>query len=236
MTSTSHAPVGPTTVPSATGNVQRISLATENTVSQTATLGKRKVTGISEADAWYPGMGVPCFPFGPQTEVHQRKKHFRTSLLFLELQAQVKQAVENKQKMDEVERNLSIEIAHRNPIAFVNKATPEPAHKPATLDIEIISAKKALLRDPEIPAPLTPKILDAARKELPAGAVFSIDACLKCWREKKMAWDEVLFTIKTFASSSPSLMSAMEAKLRTQPLGEQATQAQMLELARLACT
>ena len=158
-------------------------------------------------------------------------------MLFLELQAQVKQAVQNKHKMDEAERIVSLEIAHRNPIApFVKKATPEPAHKPATLDIEAISAtKKSLLKEPESPAPLTPKILEAARKELPAGAVFSIDTCLKCWREKKMAWDEVLFTIKTFASSSPSLLFALEAKLYAQPLGEQATQEQMAELTRLAC-
>eukprot|EP00287_Rhodomonas_sp_CCMP768_P003874 CAMPEP_0196717554 /NCGR_PEP_ID=MMETSP1091-20130531/908_1 /TAXON_ID=302021 /ORGANISM="Rhodomonas sp., Strain CCMP768" /LENGTH=236 /DNA_ID=CAMNT_0042057921 /DNA_START=72 /DNA_END=782 /DNA_ORIENTATION=+ len=205
-----------------------------------AKLGKRKLEMI-ESESWYPGKGVPCFPFGPKNELQMRTKQFKTSLLFLELQSQVKQAMVNKNKADEAERQLSLEVAQRHPIApiaaptHVEQSSVSATRKVDEMDMEYISAKKRKVAAAEMPAPLSASVLEAARKELPSGAVLAIETCLKCWREKKMGKDEVLFTIKTFASASPSLLHALEFKERPQFLGEAATQEQMRELSMLAC-
>jgi len=206
-----------------------------------ASLGKRK--NSDNQDAWYPGMD-----HGPQNEQVKRSKHFNTTMLFLELQAQVKSAIDNKRKHDEKERQISLQIAKEYPIPFkpspdfklsleeAVKAQEPAARKPEMIgDMEYICKKKGHV-EPEFPAPLSAEILAIVRKELHAGAVFSIDTCLKCWREKKMDLEEVLFTIRSFAKNSPALLASLEEKVSV-PVSqcEVASAEQMRELSMLAC-
>eukprot|EP00288_Rhodomonas_lens_P013850 CAMPEP_0177711582 /NCGR_PEP_ID=MMETSP0484_2-20121128/11937_1 /TAXON_ID=354590 /ORGANISM="Rhodomonas lens, Strain RHODO" /LENGTH=228 /DNA_ID=CAMNT_0019223323 /DNA_START=107 /DNA_END=793 /DNA_ORIENTATION=- len=227
MSALPAAPVGPTALPSKIA--ERTPPPAGSQDVEPVSLGKRKAS----EDTWYPGMGLSS-----KNDQQKRTKQFKTSLLFLQLQAQVKSAIENKAKADAKERQISLEIAHRHPMvspARIEIAAPATRKPVNDMDMDYISAKKKLaVREMEMPAPLSAQVLEAARKELPAGAVFSIDTCLKCWREKKMAWDEVLFTVKTFASSSATLKSALEST-EQQHRGEQATMEQMRELSALAC-
>lgn len=83
-----------------------------------------------------------------------------------------------------------------------------------------------------LPRPLTRAVLEHAYKELGVGAEQSIEACLQCWRQEKLGTDELLITLKSFASQSTTLQRHL-ACIMPSVEGEVATVEQMRELTEM---
>jgi hypothetical protein len=96
----------------------------------------------------------------------------------------------------------------------------------------IVCGKKAAAR---LPLALKHSELEAAYAELPKGAKISIEASLKCWRERRLDLPELLTTFKSFQSQSPVLQRALsKVSLGTEAVQcEVATPEQMRELSAL---
>ena len=82
-------------------------------------LGKRRVReGRWDGDdfEWTPSAGVRCYMNGTPADAERRRKILRTSLLFMQLQKQVSEAVRWRHARDAREAKLSAEIAAKHPV------------------------------------------------------------------------------------------------------------------------
>ncbi len=222
-------------------------------------LGKRSVReerwGGDEDFEWTPGVGVRCYMHGTPEDAAHRRKILRTSLLFMQLQKQVSDAVRWRHARDAREAKMSAEIAARHPVRFPDDEPAKAERTDATTAAVVVEAcpavvaasfeekmkadareAKARMEADRLPAPLTNAALDDAFKELPRGTQTSIEACIKCWRENKMAPADLLATVRAFASSSPALRKVFAGPEHcgVGELGEVATAEQMHELSRMA--
>jgi hypothetical protein len=222
-------------------------------------LGKRSEREQQWADVddfeWAPGSGLPCFMLGTHEEAVRRKKILRTSLLFMQLQKQVTDAVRWRHARDAHEVKVSAAIAAKHPVCFHDKETAQTEHEEAVTAasmaqvcpvVAVVSFEEKMKADAReakvrmeaarLPAPLTQLALEKAYKEMPEGAEVSIQKCIKCWRENKMAPADLLGTVKSFASSSPTLRKVFDAAEHrgADELGQVATAEQMQELSRMA--
>ena len=224
-------------------------------------LGKRSEREQQWADddcsdfEWSPGAGVPCFMLGTREAAVRRKKILRTSLLFMQLQKQVSDAVRWRHARDAHEVRVSAVIAAKHPVRFPDEETTHDEHEEAVTAasvaqvcpvVAVVSFEEKMLADAReaksrmeaarLPAPLTQLALEEAYKEMPEGAEVSIQKCIKCWRESKMAPADLLATVKAFASSSPTLRKVFDAAEHrgAGELGQVATAEQMQELSRMA--
>ena len=203
---------------------------------------------IGGEDEWRPGAGMSHSPSDQPEEKMRKNKLQRTSLLFMELQQQVKDALRLRHDRDAREIKLSAEIAARHPIVL---ADGEPAHArdEVECDVQLVSAsfeekmkadaleaRSRMERAQSLPAPLTHAVLNEAYKQMPGGAEASIEKCIKCWRENKMGPTDLLATVKAFSRSSAALQKLFaEATVEVgQDLGQVATPEQMRELKGLA--
>ena len=217
-------------------------------------LGKRSVReerqGVDDDDfEWTPGAGVRCYVHGEPEDAARRRKILRTSLLFMQLQKQVSDAVRWRHARDAREAKVSAEIAAKHPVRFPDDEPAKTAaagvveERPAVTVVSFEEKMKADVREAKarmeadrLPAPLTHAVLDDAFKELPEGTQTAIEACIKCWRENKMAPADLLATVRAFASSSPALrmVFAGAEHCGAGERGEVATAEQMNELSRMA--
>jgi hypothetical protein len=199
---------------------------------------------------WRPDIQFP--ENGSLEEEALRAKMKRTSLLYIELQAQVRFALMQRRKRDAEEMRLSGEIAKRNPLQMPCDA---PAHTQVecssgarvqqcqaqevaasssdaeqTLEIAL-KAKPRVEAARDMPHPLTQAILDEAFTQLDHGTQASIKNCLKCWRENKLDSSDVLETVKSFSGSCAALKQVF---VMDEGEGEVASTEEMRELARQA--
>jgi len=212
---------------------------------------------------WAPGAGVPAYPFGSAEERINRERLHRTTLLFQQLEQQVQDCLKRKRAHDAREASESFKIAMAHPLkapaTTYASATAQPVLKrmrtgewhavfetaeeqaaqeqeAATPKAEVVEAiacgKKAAAH---LPLALKHSELEAAYAELPKGAKISIEASLKCWRERRLGLPELLTTFKSFQSQSPVLQRALSnVSLGTEAVQcEVATPEQMRELSAL---
>ena len=209
-----------------------------------AMLGKRNVR--EELEGWTPGRGLLT---EAASEDSRAAFDRRTSLLFLELQNNVHEALRWRHARDAKARKVSHNIAKRNPL-------PEPAvvaetvhavteELPATVkkvDVKVLlsfeekmkadaAEAKARACARSLPEPLTTALLSAAFKEVPSGAEQTIERVIECWRTNKLSALDVIATVKSFSGSSPVLRKLFAAQ---EQQGEVASAEQMVELTRLA--
>ena len=209
----------------------------------TTLLGKRgRPTGV-----WTPGSGLEH----KTTEDERILFDKRTSLLFLQLQQDVKDALRWRHTRDAKARNESAEIAQRCPLVFAEEPAsthtkdeveeaPTPVKRVSILSFEekmkadALAAKARAEAAKALPAPLTQVALDEAYKQLPAGADQTIESVINCWRNNKLSADDVLSTVKSFSGSSVVLQEMFFTSSSVDGEGEVASDEQMRELARLA--
>ena len=207
-------------------------------------LGKRTLR--EEMDGWTPGCGL-------STEAHSEDSRAafdrRTSLLFLELQKTVHDALRWRHARDAKARKVSHDIAKRCPLlepaVAASKVHTVQEELPATVkkaEVKVVlsfeekmkadaAEAKARACARSLPEPLTTALLSAAYKEVPSGAEQTIERVLECWRTSKLSEHDVIATVKSFSGSSPVLRKLFAAQ---EQQGEVASAEQMVELARLA--
>ena len=207
-------------------------------------LGKRSAR--LDIENWAPGLGLDDHTEGAD------EKCRRTSLLFLQLQQSVEDALRWRHSRDDKARKVSADIAMRHPLKAVAE-TSATSHDASATDLTLTVHKKTKAASVQsfeekmkadaleakaraadacaLPAPLTKPVLDEAYLQLPAGAKQSIETVVGCWRSNKLPASDVLATVKSFVGSSTAL-----AKLFTceEEACEIASAEQMRELARLA--
>jgi hypothetical protein len=201
-------------------------------------LGKR--LACDDTDNWAPGLGLE----GADADAKSR----RTSLLFLQLQQSVHDALRWRHARDAKARKLSADIAARHPLLAPEEA-PATSHDVADLTLTVpkstapvlsfeekmkadaLAAKERAADARALPPPLTKSALDEAYEQLPAGAKQSIETVVNCWRSNKLPASDVLATVKSFVGSSAALKKLFGGDEQE---GEVASDEQMRELARLA--
>lgn len=201
-------------------------------------LGKR--SRKDDIETWAPGVGL-----GPQSNESEAAR--RTSLLFLQLQQTVNEAVAWRHNRDTKSRKVSADIAARCPLVFSDESPKRHAEEDVTVTVAKVKApvvsfeemmkaaaletKAKMIAARSLPAPLTQAALNEAYTQLPSGAEQSIESVISFWRSHKMTADDVIATVKSFAGSSESLQKIFAADLIE---GEVASDEQMRELSRLA--
>jgi len=166
-------------------------------------------------------------------------KQMRTSALFLELHGQVLEGLRRRHERDSKELKVSADIAAQHPICFpeevlaqvtvVEKRVMSFEEK---MKADALEAKSHMEASRGLPEPLTQRSLDEAFAQLPEGAQASIEACIRCWRENKLAASDVISQVKSFSGSSTVLRGLFAAQPEHVDL-EVATPAQMRELQQL---
>ena len=183
-----------------------------------------------------------------------REKNMRTSMLFMELQESVSEALRWRHARDVKARKISAEIAARCPLTFPGEAAPavqrnaqSSVDSAATVErvkpyVPVVSFEEKMKAETngekerdqctrQLPAPLTQAALDVAYTELTKGAEQSLERVFACWRANSLASDDVLASVKSFSGSSASLHKIFAPAV---PECEVASDAQMCELSRLA--
>mmetsp|Transcript_59458 Transcript_59458/g.50346 ORF Transcript_59458/g.50346 Transcript_59458/m.50346 type:complete len:220 (+) Transcript_59458:55-714(+) len=181
-----------------------------------------------------------------------REKNMRTSMLFMELQESVSEALRWRHARDVKARKISAEIAARCPLTFPGEAAPavqcnaqSSVDSAATVErvkpyVPVVSFEEKMKAETngvraqykrQLPAPLTQAALDVAYTELTKGAERSLERVFACWRANSLASDDVLASVKSFSGSSASLHKIFAPAV---PECEVASDAQMCELSRLA--
>jgi len=176
------------------------------------------------------------------------------------LQSEVKDVFEQRQRGEERELKLSLELAQQFPLTIdaaaaetddstqashSTSAQPLPEYRESMLSFRQLIEQQTVTdsSDPEklraallsvLPFPLTRVLLHSSYKELGAGAVQSIEACLHCWRQETLGTDELLNMLKSFASQSDILQKCLEP-IMTSNEGEVATLQQMRDLTEMMC-
>jgi len=190
----------------------------------------------------------------------RNRKFLRTTLLLAELEGEVKMVSEQRQRGEERELKLSLELAQQFPMTLdeadaetddstqashSTSAQPLPEYRESMLSFRQLIEQQTVTDsgDPEklraallsvLPFPLTRVLLHSSYKELGAGAVQSIEACLHCWRQETLGTDELLNMLKSFASQSDILQKCLEP-IMTSNEGEVATLQQMCDLTEMMC-
>jgi len=167
---------------------------------------------------------------------------------------------EQRQRGEERELKLSLELAQQFPMTLdeadaetddstqashSTSAQPLPEYRESMLSFRQLIEQQTVTdsSDPEklraallsvLPFPLTRVLLHSSYKELGAGAVQSIEACLHCWRQETLGTDELLIMLKSFASQSEILQQCIEP-ITTSNEGEAATLQQMCDLTEMMC-
>jgi len=214
---------------------------------------KRYREEVRILDSWIPGAGVQN-SFEANEERKKQERLLKTSMLFLQLEGQVRAEMLRRKLKEESDREISFEIARKNPLAW-----PEPNSEAATdvsstccsPDSECTPPPKRLRNDmthilalrkgPQLPAPLTEAVICAAACELPQGPLASFESCLRCWGLGRLGPSELVATARSFAAASPALRRLFTETDATAAVGaltvgvsELATPEQMRELAYLA--
>jgi|EP00802_Teleaulax_amphioxeia_P026851 hypothetical protein len=207
------------------------------------TLGKRILR--EETKDWTPGRGLE--EAQSTTDAERAAFDRRTSLLFLELQNSVQDALRWRHARDFKARKASHEIAMRCPLPAADAVATVHLVKeelPATVkktEVKVLTFEEKMKADAaeakaracarSLPEPLTTAILSAAYKEVPSGAEQTIERVLECWRTNKLSAHDVVSTVKSFSGSSAVLRKLFAEQVQE---GEVASAEQMLELSRLA--
>jgi hypothetical protein len=211
----------------------------------TPALGKRPAR--TEINNWVPGLGLDDSANGMD------EKSRRTSLLFLQLQQSVEDALRWRHARDAKARKVSADIAMRHPLKPAEE-TSATSHDVSAADLKLTVVKskpaapvmsfeekmkadaleaKARASDANyLPEPLTKPVLDEAYTQLPAGAKQSIETVVNCWRSNQLPASDVLATVRSFVGSSAALKKLFAANEEDDC--EVASAEQMRELARLA--
>jgi hypothetical protein len=207
---------------------------------------------------WTPNAGVPNYPFGSAEECATRDRLHRTSLLFMELQQQVRDCVGRKRTHDAREEAESYSIAMAHPIKLAAPAVVEPVLKKtrtgewhaifetaaeqaasaeaaaqhATEEKESVAKKARIPELPALPDPLKREDLDAAYAQLPKGADVAMEASIQLWREQRLDLSALMSTVKSFQDQSSVLKRLLSSKPKPAPPVEceVATPEQMREL------
>ena len=208
-----------------------------------AMLGKRILR--EEMDGWAPGRGLSTEAVSEDSRAAFDR---RTSLLFLELQNNVHDALRWRHARDAKARKVSHDIAKRCPLehdvaaAMVHALTEELPATVKKVEVKVVlsfeekmkadaAEAKARANARSLPEPLTTALLSAAYKEVPSGAEQTIERVIECWRTSKLSAQDVIATVKSFSGSSPVLRKVFSEEEQE---GEVASAEQMVELARLA--
>ena len=172
----------------------------------------------------------------------------------IDVQSQVRAELQRKKQKEISDREISLEIARKNPLAWPEPnsematdissscCTPDsdctPPPKRLRSDVTCILASR---KGPQLPAPLTEAIICAAACELPQGPLASFESCLRCWGLGRLGPSELVATARSFAAASPALRRLFaeadaDAAAGAPSVGvsELATPEQMRELAYLA--
>jgi len=179
----------------------------------------------------------------------------RCSLLFNELEAEVKGIMSRKRQRDEEQRAISKRIALANPLRAPVTPTPAPAPKPtpvaapaaAPLKIETpaaapifrmpmspkAAAKKAFRK---MPAPLSASVLEKCFDEVTPSAAVAIRMGVDCWRRNTLSDEDLISTVRCHVSGSPALAKAFKdgAKATQDEPFEVASSADMAALMKLS--
>jgi hypothetical protein len=207
---------------------------------------------------WSPGAGVQCDPCGDHTELARRSKAHRTSLLFAELEREVRAEREAtwlaRRARNFRDLRISAELAARFPLRTddhqerkeTNGEDKDEKEQRAEqlvlveekLCYEACTEKSARRGDVKaLPAPLTEQSLEAACAELPLGARNMLLSCVACFRSRTLGSADVVETVRSFAKQSKTirdLFAAAGTDALPELLGEAATEDDMLDLARMA--
>lgn len=106
-----------------------------------AMLGRKRAAGptedgecAGEAEAWFPGAGIPWSPFGETAVVERRTKHMRTTLLFTELEHEVTAEREAARRALHErcfrELRISAELAARFPLRAAEEGSSPAQARP----------------------------------------------------------------------------------------------------------
>jgi len=197
-------------------------------------LGKRCARDGEEARGWTPGLGIKSKHADSDAKA---ARDLRTSLLFLELQQSVADALEWRHARDAKARKVSTDIAARCPLVFADEASTRIAEPVLSFEqkmkVDATAAKARAIAAQSLPAPLTQAVLSEALMQLPTGAATSISSVIQCWRTNKVAASDVIATAKSFSSSSAALCNIFATVISE---GEVASEVQMHELTRLMST
>jgi len=170
----------------------------------------------------------------------RNSKQMRTSAIFLELHGQVQEGLRRRHERDAKEQKVSADIAAQHPICFpgeevlaqVTVVEKRVVSFEEKMKADALEAKAHMEASRGLPEPLTQRSLNQAFAQLPEGAQASIEACIRCWRENKLAASDVISQVKSFSGSSAVLRGLFAAQPERVDL-EVATPAQMRELQRL---
>ncbi len=169
-------------------------------------------------------------------------------------QSQVRAEMQLRKIKEESDREISLEIARKNPLAWPETNSETETDVSSTCcspDSECTPPPKrlrgdvthilALRKGPQLPAPLTEEVICAAANELPQGPLASFESCLRCWGLGRLGPSELVATARSFAAASPALRrlfseadAAAAAGATSAGVSELATPEQMRELAYLA--
>lgn len=225
--------------------------------SMSGGLGKRCNNDAFEdhlAMEWIPGAGVQCDPCGDHTELARRSKAHRTSLLFAELEREVRAEREAtwlaRRARNCRDLRISAELAARFPMRTDDDQQSEDtrgedkveeaqrAEQLVPVAGKACSEKSARRGDVNaLPAPLTEQSLAQACAELPMGARNMLLSCVACFRSRTLGSGDVVETVRSFAKQSKTirdLLTAAGTNALPELLGEAATEDDMLDLARMA--
>ena len=201
---------------------------------------------------WIPGAGVQCDPCSDHTELARRSKAHRTSLLFEELEREVRAEREAtwlaRRARNFRDLRISAELAARFPMRTDDHQEREESQgedkvqkeqrAEQLVPVELCCEKSACRSDVKaLPAPLTEQSLEAACAELPPGARNMLLSCFACFRSRTLGSGDVVETVRSFAKQSKTirdLFTAAGTHALPELLGEAATEDDMIDLARMA--